>query len=102
IMVMLWPVRKSEFPKSGAELQLSEWMAPTDFLLATPGQELLDRVPEIPSVRALEVLELLPDGSQGKKRRKRGSAVSYFCSRCPLHSVLSNLKTTRSQGTFFP
>ena len=68
VVMLLWPGRMRQLPRSGGELQLSEWKAPTDFLLQTPGRELLDRTPEIPSARGREVLQMLPDVSPGGRQ----------------------------------
>jgi hypothetical protein len=44
-LLILWTARPTPRPPSGQEIQQVEWTAPLDFLLETPGSELLHTVP---------------------------------------------------------
>ena len=66
-LVLYWAVRPRDFINPGKEPQLTEWRAPTDFLLETPGRKLLGEVPMIPSPDAAEAIQSLRQSSQEKK-----------------------------------
>jgi hypothetical protein len=44
---MLWMRSSPRYPENNAVASIVEWQAPTDFLLETPGREVLRSVPEI-------------------------------------------------------
>ena len=50
-IVLLFPRHSAQFTAAdrAAARSIAEWHAPTDFLLRTPGRELLTSVPSIPS-----------------------------------------------------
>jgi hypothetical protein len=65
-LLLVWVLRPGS-PDFTEQPQLSEWKAPTDFLLKTPNQDLLERLPEIPSQGANRILQSLPPGNVGNK-----------------------------------
>ena len=46
LATLLW-MRSTKRPENNTVASITEWKAPTDFLLETPGRELLRTVPEI-------------------------------------------------------
>lgn len=47
VLAFLWMRSSQRRPEERAVASITEWKAPTDFLLETPGRELLRTVPEI-------------------------------------------------------
>lgn len=47
LLALLWMRSAQRRPEERAIASITEWKAPTDFLLETPGRELLRTVPEI-------------------------------------------------------
>ena len=47
VLALLWMRSAQRRPDERAVASITEWKAPTDFLLETPGRELLRTVPEI-------------------------------------------------------
>jgi hypothetical protein len=47
LLTLLWIRSVQRRPDDKTVVSITEWKAPTDFLLATPGRELLRTVPEI-------------------------------------------------------
>jgi hypothetical protein len=56
-------------PESGTSLSIAQWRSPTDFLLATPGSELLSTVPALggPAIRGLSLPLPPPEPSSTPK-----------------------------------
>ncbi len=60
LIAILWrAVGVNETAEPEVEFQFSQWRAPTDFLLETPGRELLGGLPELRTTTAEEVLDSL-------------------------------------------
>ena len=65
-IVVFWWNRSPRPVDSGIEVQLSEWRASTDFLLKTPGSDLLNRIPEVPSFSSHQILQSLSQNRREK------------------------------------
>ena len=65
-IAVLWWNRSPKPVDSGKEVRLSEWKASTDFLLKTPGSDLLNRIPEIPSFSSHQILQSLSQNRREK------------------------------------
>jgi hypothetical protein len=69
LAVAVTAVLRRPEPRIPATRTIEEWIAPTDFLLETPGRELLETVPEIGALPAIGADEALPaTASPGTKR----------------------------------
>lgn len=67
LLAFLWIRSAQRRPEEIAVASITDWKAPTDFLLETPGRELLRTVPEIGQWRAYAATPGAPPSPAGKK-----------------------------------
>ena len=68
LAAVLWPRSGKRGPEGVPVASITEWKAPTDFLLETPGRELLRTVPEIGEWRGYTAATVPGRPSQVKKK----------------------------------
>ena len=72
LVVAVMAVRHPPDPRIPAGPGIEAWTAPTDFLLETPGRDLLETVPRIGELPARVVGESSDDG----RERRKGRSIS--------------------------
>jgi hypothetical protein len=69
VAVALVAVTRRPEPRLPSPVSIEEWTAPTDFLLETPGRELLETVPNIGKVPTVRPLDGADENGRPPKRR---------------------------------
>jgi hypothetical protein len=67
LLSLLWMRSAQRRPDDKTVASITEWKAPTDFLLETPGRELLRTVPEIGQWHFYSAMPGAPPSPAGKK-----------------------------------
>jgi hypothetical protein len=67
LLVFLWIRSAQRRPDDKTVASITEWKAPTDFLLETPGRELLRTVPEIGEWQVYTAMPEATPSPRGKK-----------------------------------
>ena len=74
-LVLAWPDRPQSVTLHGVDLGAAAWQSPTDFLLITPGSELLRTVPAVGSPDDWSAIEL-PGRSPAPESTRSGRTPS--------------------------